>query len=234
MKPVGAPLVPLRQYYGFPVSGFGCQESESLNTHMKLRKKFNHIYNFERSIGNSVAMRVIKGQPIGVWEFLIPVVFILHYMRNKQSREVFIQNYMFTKRHALDAAFKMLKKGFSREDVRSGIEDKTRALLTAPETQGIYSEAIRQQQMDEIDLLFDHYRKLLDAEGQDYDALMRKVYGSRQNYFIFHEQLILAEKKVSDAARQTLGSKANVDALLRIEKTTEEIRQIRIEKIFQS
>jgi hypothetical protein len=184
---------------------------------MKLRKKFNHIYNFERSIGNSVALRVIKGQPIGVWEFLIPVVFILHFMRNKQSREV----------------FKMLKRGFSKEDVLSGIEDKTRALLTAPETQGIYSEAIRQQQMDEIDLLFDHYCRLLGAEGQDYEALIRDAYGSRSNYLIFHQQLVSAEKMVSDAARQTLGSKADVDALLRIEKTTEDIRQARIEKIFE-
>ena len=201
---------------------------------IKLRKKFNHIYNFERSIGNSVALRVIKGQPIGVWEFLIPVVFILHFMRNKQSREVFIQNYMFTKRHALDAAFKMLKRGFSKEDVLSGIEDKTRALLTAPETQGIYSETIRRQQMDEIELLFDHYLKLLSADGQDYAALVRSAYGSRQIYLKFHEQLTSAEKKVSDAARQTLGSKADVDALARIEKTTEDIRQARIEKIFNS
>ena len=201
---------------------------------MKLRKKFNHIYNFERSIGNSVALRVIKAQPIGVWEFLIPVVFILHFMRNKQSREVFIQNYMFTKRHALDGAFKMLKRGFSKEDVLSGIEDKTRVLLTAPETQGIYSDTIRQQQMNEIDLLLDHYRKLLGAEGQDYAALIRNAYGSLQNYLIFHQQLISVEKQVSDAARQTLGSKANVDTLLRIEKTTEDIRQARIEKIFGS
>ena len=201
---------------------------------MKLRKKFNHIYNFERSIGSSVALRVIKAQPIGVWEFLIPVVFILHFMRNKQSREVFIQNYMFTKRHALDAALKMLKQGFSREDVLSGIEGKTRALLTAPETQGIYSDTIRQQQMNEIDLLFDHYLKLLGAEGQDYGALIRNAYGSRQNYLKFHEQLNSAEKKVSDAARQTLGPKADVDALLRIEKTTEVIRQARIDKIFGS
>jgi len=198
----------------------------------KLKKKFNHIYNFERFIGNSVALRVIKSQPIGVWEFLIPIVFILHFMRNKQSRELFIQNYMFTKRHALDAAFKMLKKGHSRQDVISGIEDKTRALLTAPETQGIYSESIRQQQMNEIELLFDHYGKLLGAEGEDYDALTRNVYGSRHKYFIFHEQLKSAEKKVSDAARQTLGSKADIDALLRIEKATEGIRQSRIEKIF--
>jgi hypothetical protein len=198
-----------------------------------LKKKFDLIYNYERLIGNSVASRVIKSKPIGVWEFLIPIVFILHFMRNKQSRELFIQNYMFTKRHALDAAFKMFKKGFSREEVISGIEDKTRALLTAPETQGIYSETIRQQQMNEIDLLFDHFSKLLGAEGQDYDALTRNAYGSRQNYFIFHKQLKSAENKVSAAARQTLGSKADVDALLRIEKVTEEIRQSQIEKIFE-
>jgi hypothetical protein len=178
-------------------------------------------------------MRVIRSKPIGVWEFLIPIVFILHFMRNKQSRELFIQNYMFTKRLALDGAFKMLHKGLSREDVISGIEDKTRALLTAPETQGIYSETIRQQQMKEIDLLFGHYRTLLGAEGQEYDALMRSAYGSLKNYSIVHEQLKSAEKKVSDAARQTLGAKADVETLLKIEKATEEIRLSQIEKIFE-
>ncbi|CAB1064683.1 hypothetical protein D1BOALGB6SA_9479 [Olavius sp. associated proteobacterium Delta 1] len=198
-----------------------------------LKKKFNHIYNYERFIGSSVALRVIQSKPIGIWEFLIPIVFILHFMRNKQSRELFIQNYMFTKRHALDAAFKMLKKGLSQEDVISGVEEKTRALLTAPETQGIYSDTIRQQQMDEIELLFDHYGRLLGVEGGDYDALARNAYGSRPNYVIFHEQLKSAEKKVSDAARQTLGSKADVEALLRIESATEDVRQLRIEKIFR-
>jgi hypothetical protein len=198
-----------------------------------LKKKFDLIYNYERFIGNSVALRVIQSKPIGVWEFLIPIVFILHFMRNKQSRELFIQNYMFTKLKALDAAFKMLKKGLSIRDVVSGIEDKTRALLTAPETQGIYSETIRQQQLNEIGVLFDHYRKLLGAEGQDYVALARNAYGSRQNYFIFHEQLKSAEKKVSDAARLTLGSKSDVETLLRIEKATEEIRRSQIEKIFE-
>ena len=201
---------------------------------VKLKKKYNQLYNYERSIGSAVALRTIRSKPIGVWEFLIPIVFILYFMRNKQSREVFIQNYMFTKRLALDAAFKMLKKGQSREDVLSEIKKKTRALLTAPETREIYSENIRQQQMDEIKLLLDHYRKLMDSDGHDYDGLIRDAYGSRKNYLIFHEQLSLAEKKVSDAARQTLGSKADVDALLRIEKTTDEIRQARIEKIFNS
>ena len=200
----------------------------------ELRKKFNAIYNYERHIGSSVALRVIKSKPIGVWEFLIPVVFILHFMRNKQNREVFIQNYLFTKQHALEAAHKMLKKGISREEAFSRVRDQTRALLTAPETQGIYSDNIRQQQLKEIDFLFDHYLKLLGAEGRSYDALIRAAYASRQAYLEFHEQLKSVEKNVSDAARQTLGPKADDNALLRIEKTTEEIRQNQIEKIFET
>jgi len=199
-----------------------------------LKKKFNHIYNYERHVGSAVALRVIKSKPIGVWEFLIPIVFILHFMRNKQSREVFIQNYMFTKRHALDAAFKMLKKGLGKQDVMTNVKDKTRALLTAPQTRGIYSDAIRRQQMREIDLLFDHYGKLLGVEGEDYAALVRNAYGNRSGYMEFHEQLTTAEKKVSDAARQTLGSQADVDALQRIERATEAVRQSRIETIFGS
>ena len=198
------------------------------------KKNFNLIYNYERLIGTSVALRLIKAKPIGVWEFLIPIVFILHFMRNRQSRELFIQNYMFTKRHALDAALKMLKKGISRKEALSRIERETKALLTAPETQGIYSETIRYQQMNEIELLLDHYHKLLSAKGEDYGALTRNVYGNRQDYFAFHGQLKSAEKKVSDAARQTLGSKADIDTLLKIEKATEEIRQSQIERIFES
>ena len=197
-----------------------------------LRKKYNLIYEYERFIGNSVALRVIEAKPIGVWEFLIPVVFILHFMRNKQSREVFIQNYMFTKLEALDAAFKMLKRGLSREESLSAMQEKTRELLTAPATREIYSENIREQQMNEIDMLFDHYCKLLGVEGQDYDTLVRNAYGSRKDYLIFHHQLTSAEKDVSETARQTLGPRADVGALARIEKTTEDVRLARIEKIF--
>ena len=199
----------------------------------RLKKKYDFIYNYERRIGNAVALRVIESKPIGVWEFLIPIVFILHFMRNKQSREAFIQNYLFTKRHALDASIKMIKKGFRREEAKTGFEEKTRALLTAHETQKIYSDAIRQQQIKEVDLLIEHYGRLLNAEGDDYDDLARNAYGSRQNYLVFHEQLKSIEKKVSDAARQTLGSKADVEALLKIENTTESIRQSKIAKIFE-
>jgi hypothetical protein len=74
----------------------------------------------------------------------------------------------------------------------------------------------------------------MGAEGHDYDTLTRSAYGSRQNYIEFHRRLVAAEKNVSDAARQTLGSKADVGALLRIDRATEEIRQTKINKIFDN
>ena len=200
----------------------------------ELKKKFNHIYNYERYIGNSVALRVIESKPVGVWEFLIPIVFILHFMRNRQSREIFIQNYMFTKRHALDAAFKMLKYGLNRNEALSKVREKTKELLSDPKMKKIYSRLIRQQQLNEIDLLFDNYRKLMSADGHDYDDLTRNAYGNRQNYLAFHRRLVAAEKNVSDAARQTLGSKADLGALVRIDKATEDVRQTRINKIFDN
>jgi hypothetical protein len=88
--------------------------------------------------------------------------------------------------------------------------------------------------MEEIELLLDHYSKLFGVEGEDFDALVRNAYGSRQNYLFFHERLKSAEIKVSDAARKTLGSRADVNTLSRIEKATEEIRQSQIKKIFGS
>jgi len=187
-----------------------------------------------KSLTRDLNPKLYKHSFIGLNPYDELIVFILHFMRNKQSRELFIQNYMFTKRHALDASFQMLKKGLTRKDAIARVEERTRSLLTAPETQGIYSDTIRQQQMCEIELLFDHYGKLLEGEGENYDALVRNTYGSRSNYLLFHERLKSTEKKVSEAARQTLGARADVDALSRIENATEDIRLARIEKIFVS
>jgi hypothetical protein len=157
---------------------------------------------------------------------------MLHFMRNKQSREVFIQNYLFTKRHALDAALKMQKSSIGKEEALTAVAEKTRALLSAPGTRSVYSELIRWHQMSEIDMLIEHYHKLLMAEGEDYGSLVRNAYDDRPSYLRFHEELVTAEKKVLQAARETLGTAADLETLYKIEKITEETRQIQIEKIF--
>ena len=131
-----------------------------------LKKKYNIILSRETTIARSVALAVIKPRPFSVWEVLIPIIFIFGYMKSKENREVFAQNVLFTKTVALQAAFDMLKKDLSRDAAMERVRSKTKDMIASiPE--GIYSNEIRREQLKEIDLLVDHYCRLLNSDGDD-------------------------------------------------------------------
>ena len=187
----------------------------------------------ENRVAKSVAMQAIKPKPFSVWEVLIPIVFILGYMRSKEQREIFTQNLMFTKKMALEAAFEMLRKDHSKETVMGRIASETENLLSSIPN-GVYSEAIRQQQTREIDLLIDHYCRLMRADGDDYHALVAGAYQSERDYREFQDRLTGAEKNVTQAARETLGGQTDDEMAARIEAVTEKIRQQEVEMIYHS
>ena len=201
------------------------------NLSVSLKQKYDLILARERALANSVARSVVAPRPFGVWDFMIPVIFILNFMKSKQIRELFIQNYIFTKQLALQAAFDIVKKELSREEVLARIGSKTDEIL-ASEAREIYSNEIRREQLKEIELLIDHYRKLLESDGDDYTSFVAGGYQNGHSYSIFLEQLMAAEKKVSAAAQQTLGNKADTAALSRIEAATARLRMAEVEKIF--
>ena len=64
---------------------------------VSLKQRYERILARERALANSVARSAVTPKPLGVWDFMIPMVFILNFMKNKQVRELFIQNYIFTK-----------------------------------------------------------------------------------------------------------------------------------------
>ena len=199
----------------------------------ELKKKFEMILSREQTMAKSVALKAIKPKPFSVWEVMIPVIFILSYMRARENREIFAQNLLFTKKMALEAAFDMLKKEQSREVVMNRIISKTESLLSSvPE--GVYSEAIRQEQLKEIDLLIDHYCRLLKTAGKDYAALVMEAYPTKAAYIALQEQLKAAEKKVTAAARQTLGTQTDSDMVARIEAAIDRLRREEVETIFSS
>lgn len=199
----------------------------------KLNKKFELILARERRMANSVALQAIKPKPFSVWEVLIPVIFILGFMRSKEQRETFAQNLMFTKKMALEAAFEILKKGQSKEAAMSRLASETQSLLsTIPN--GVYSDAIRQKQLLEIDLLIDHYCKLMRAEGSDYVRLVAEAYQTKEDYAVFQDKLTQAEGAVTRAARETLGIQTDDQMAARIEAATDKIRQQEVEVIYGS
>ena len=198
-----------------------------------LKKKYETILARERTLANSIARAVVRPKPIGVWDIMIPMIFILNYLKGKHAKELFIQNYIFTKKLALQAALDMLQGGKSREEVMNAVRDKTKVVLKGGGG-GVYSEQIRSKQMKEIAVLMDHYHTLLDTDGKDYDTLVVSAYGDRRTYTEFVKSLETCEKAVLEAARQTLGDQTDSAALIRLEEATARVRGVEINRIFGS
>jgi hypothetical protein len=196
-----------------------------------LETKYENILARERSLAKTVARTVIEQPPLTAWEVMIPIVFLFNFLRFKRAREIFVLNFLFTKKSALEAAFNMVKGGDIKEEVITRVREKTGEIL-ASDQKGIYSSKIRQRQMREIDLLLDHYCKLLNAEGRDYATMVRNTYRDRREYAAFVEQLEQAEEEVIRAATQTVGTSSASGIASKMEETTKRIRRAEIETIF--
>lgn len=194
--------------------------------------KYNIIRSEERRLAKAVARKIVKMPEITVWVFMIPFIFVFNFLRYKRTTETFALNFLFTKRLALDAALDIIKEGLQRQDVVVRINDKTRDIL-ASDKQGVYSEKIRMKQMNEINLLLDHYLKLLEAEGKNYKSLLKNAYQTQDNYRTFLQQLTAAEKAVNQAALQTVGKSETAHEIIsEMENTTEGIRTEEAKIIF--
>lgn len=193
--------------------------------------KYKSILSSEQSWANSVALAVIKARPFTVWEVMMPLLLVFNYARSKSDREIFSKNLLFTKELALKAALDMLKDDQSKEAAISSIEEKTHRLLSSVKN-GIYSDTIRRKQIQEIDLLIDHYCKLLSVEGDKHKSLVVNAYQSLENYTAFLGQLKEIEKEVNSAALQTLGTRGNPETVSKIEEAANRVRMAIAQKIF--
>jgi hypothetical protein len=196
-----------------------------------LDTKHENILAQEKALAKSVASTVIGQSPVTAWDVLIPIVFVFNVLKFKRAREIFTLNFLFTKKLALQGAFDMVKKGQSRQEVLGQIRDQTSQIL-ASDKKGIYSIKIRQKQMREMELLLDHYFRLLNAEGKDYRSMVRHAYRTRQDFAAFVKELEGIEKEVNRAASQTVGTASAPDIVSRMEETASRLRATQMETIF--
>jgi hypothetical protein len=193
--------------------------------------KYQSILAQERSLAKAVASAVIEVKPVSAWEILIPILFLLRLFQTKRSKETFALNFLFTKKLALEAAFTMVDKGKSREEAREQVKEKTGNILSGDKA-GLYSSKIRQKQLKEMDLLIDHYTRLLEVEGKDHPSMVKNAYGTRKNYVAFLEQLEEAEKEVYQAATQTVKTSSAREIASKMEEATASIRRAELDRIF--
>lgn len=198
-----------------------------------LKTKYRTIFSREHALARAVSHAVIKARPISVWEVLIPILLVFSFAKSRETREIFVQNFLFTKQLALKGARDMKREGISRRETLSRLDQETRNLLESIKER-IYSEEVRRNQMDEMDLLLQHYSRLFDAEGEDYETWLAHAYGNLKNYLDFIGALKSAEKEVYLAAMETVGSQRNTEMVINMEKATERVRVAEAEKIFNS
>jgi len=189
-----------------------------------LDTKINNIYKEERDVARAVSAEVTGILVFGVWDFMLPPLFIINVLKHQRTKEAFALNFMFTKKLALEAARTMLCSGQTRAESLARVDSQTAALLSSDQ-KGVYSEKIRLKQAQEIGLLIDHYLILINTEGKTYRDMLLAAYRDRDSYSTFINRLTAAEREVNRAALQAVGRDSSArEFVSRMEEAVSRIR----------
>jgi hypothetical protein len=200
-------------------------------THMK---KSRTIWNHEVRQADKIARKLIprdKGK-LG-WRLHLLPFSLGAYFRYKRGLFSIRKNLLFTKGLAFDAA-KEVVRGKERFLEMRFIELKTKEILDKG-GKGFYTEKVRRKQLQEIELLVDHYAEILRSEKDLYEDRIRTCYSTKKKYQSFLNKLHEAEHAVIQAAVSSLrkGSKKEREAWFKkVEEVSRNARMEEVKKIF--
>lgn len=166
------------------------------------------IWKHERRQADRIARALLEpegGHPPR-WSLVLPSRLAAHLTFRRHLRAT-RRNLLFTRKLALNAARDVIH-GEDRALAMGGVERSTRSILDR-EKQGVYTEKIRRRQLKEIEILLDHYLKLLRADGRRLEDAIRACYPDRASYAAYLDRLQEAEQGVIQASVSTVrkGSK---------------------------
>ena len=191
--------------------------------------KYDIIINAEQQFAREVALGVIYLRSPSVWHYVIPGMFIIDFLRRGSIIRKYTETFMFPRKLALQAA-----RDLSRDNTKAFMvtsrETEIKNRLTALK---LDSQDLVMAQTETVDLLIDHYVKLLQAEGERYYDLIQKAYSSRKNFEAHLRQIAAAENKVDRAILARVGDNPAVKEKLELEaRQVENRRQKILEDIF--
>jgi hypothetical protein len=191
--------------------------------------KYEIITAAEQQFAREVTLKVIYLRPPSAWYYLIPGMFIFDFLRRSSTIRKYTETFMFPRKLALDGARSLLA-GETRPAIDSHLESEITRWLVAHRLE---SRDLVQAQKETVDLLMDHYRKLLQAEGESYYDLIEHAYVSRENFETHLQQISAAENKVDQAILAKVGDNPAVKEKLQLEAQQVESRRRKIlEDIF--
>jgi hypothetical protein len=197
-------------------------------------KSYRAIRKYEFRRTNQIAKNLIDIRPLTIsWRLLVFPIFIYDYIRYVKRLSVLRKNLFFTKQLALGAA-QNIYQGKERAWEFRQLEIKTKEILNK-EKKGFYTEKIRNKQLNEIELLVDHYLDLLGTNQTSWVAAIKAKYSSKGSYLSFLNKLQKSEEDVIQAAITTMrrGSKRERRQWFeKVKQTTKKFRMQEVDKIY--
>ena len=179
----------------------------------------------ERQFAVRLASQVLVKPKLSAWMIFIPFIFIFYFQdfsAFKKQREFFLDNWLLSRKKALNEAEEALEQGRKPDTQR--LADQANLNARAMDT---YNSLLK--------VLVTHFTLLLNARGDTHEALVRSAYGNRQgDYLFFMNQLTDAENALNAALAPEL-CKTVEDVgptIKKIECASEKLRRLEINEIF--
>lgn len=179
----------------------------------------------ELRFADAIARAVFEKPKVSYWMVLLPILFVFFVYRMqqyKQGRRKFKDDFMITRRRALEAAYQALVMN-SAPDIESVIRQAT------------LGQALQGPYRDWVSVQTGLYCDLLAAEGKNFDALVRTVYSNRGVFLLMLNRLSTVERAFysalqgDEAMSRTAGA---ADIIATIETQSRQLRRQLAEQIF--
>jgi hypothetical protein len=178
---------------------------------------YNMIMAAEEQFAREVTLGVIVSRPLTVWHYIIPGMFIIDFLRRGSAIRRYTKHFIYPRKLAIDAA-RAISEGEDKFSLNSNLEKDTSTWLNSL---NLFSPELVQTHLELIDVLTEHYTKLLKADGDTFYLLIKNAYKNRDNFKVFIDQITAAEKAVDEKVIEKLGGNEKVK-----EKISAEQQQI--------
>ena len=188
-----------------------------------LERKKELILQRELAFANAVGAAVFEKPKVSFWMVMVPLLFlyfIYRMQKYKNGRMKFDQDFMTTRRKAMDLAVEALETGVKPNIDRIAGES------------GI-TEALEKPYVTWLRTLVDYYDDLLTANGDTFDALARSAYRSRTNYLLTLNRLNTVEKEFYAALKPQMAATEGAGTVITaIEEQSRRLRRNLAESVF--
>lgn len=192
-------------------------------------KNYSLILQSEENFARLVALGLWIKRPVSPWHYLLPGMFIFDYLRRSAMVKSYSAAFLFPRKLALDLSLRAME-GIQEKDLM--FQKARRTVKEWLASYKLYSAEIEERHMEQINILMEHYIKLLKADGNEYSLLVKNSYGDINNYQNFVERITAAESYIDLAIANHMRNEEIKRRLEAERKQVAELRQKEMYKIF--